>query len=325
MAELAYILAASHSGSTLLAMLLGAHQDVCSVGELKITPHSLGDPEQYRCACGERIQVCPFWMDVRAAMARRGCAFDLADAGTDFRTVRSAYARRLLRPMHRGRLLEAVRDTGLRCSPTWCAALPRMQYRNTALVRSLCELTGARVVVDSSKIGLRLKYLLRNQELDVKVIRLIRDGRGVALTYMDPARFADAQDPTRRGGGTGSQSSFPRLPSKRAAREWRRNNEEAEHVLATLDPARRLEVRYEDLCAHTDKTLDRIFRFLQLDPARAVREFRTVPQHVIGNGMRFDTTSEIRLDERWKSSLSAADCRAFDTVAGELNRRYGYV
>ena len=33
--KLAYILAASHSGSTLLAMLLGAHRETCTVGELK--------------------------------------------------------------------------------------------------------------------------------------------------------------------------------------------------------------------------------------------------------------------------------------------------
>src|ERR1041384_2871141 len=57
--RLAYILSASHSGSTLLAMLLGAHPDACTVGELKLT--SMGDVNQYRCSCGDRLMTCSFW------------------------------------------------------------------------------------------------------------------------------------------------------------------------------------------------------------------------------------------------------------------------
>ena len=82
MAELAYILAASHSGSTLLAMLLGAHPEVCSVGELKISPTALGDPRQYRCSCGQRITACTFWKHVGAAMKVRGHQFDVTNART---------------------------------------------------------------------------------------------------------------------------------------------------------------------------------------------------------------------------------------------------
>lgn len=321
---LAYILAASHSGSTLLAMLLGAHPEVCTVGELKLNPQALGDPERYRCSCGQRIRACAFWRKVAAGMAARGHAFDVADARTDYRTVPSAYARRLLRPMHRGRLLELVRDAGLAFSPTWRAAFPQVQARNAALVAVLRDLTGARVVVDSSKIALRLKYLRRNPELDVRIIRLVRDGRAVALTYTDPARFADARSAALRAGGAGGDRRSERLSMARAALEWRRNNEEAEHLLARCDPTEWVEVRYEDLCRRTDETLDRLFRFLGVDPARHVRDFRSVEHHVIGNGMRFDTTSQVRLDERWKSEMSDEDRRTFDAVAGEMNRRYGY-
>jgi hypothetical protein len=45
---------------------------------------------------------------------------------------------------------------------------------------------------------------------------------------------------------------------------------------------------------------------------------------VIGNGMRLDSSSVIELDDRWRSVLTAADLRAFDAVAGQINRRYGY-
>jgi hypothetical protein len=40
--------------------------------------------------------------------------------------------------------------------------------------------------------------------------------------------------------------------------------------------------------------------------------------------MRTQTTAEIRLDERWRDQLTPADLRAFDAIAGRMNRRYGY-
>lgn len=322
MTDLLYILAASHSGSTLLAMLLGAHPDVCAVGELKAT--SLGDVDRYRCSCGELIKECGFWARVSDGMARRGFSFDITDAGTDFRSSGTAYTRRLLRPLHRGPFLERVRDAGLWLSSTWRARLPLIQQRNAALVATLSEVRDAKVVLDSSKISLRLKYLLRNPQINVKVVRLIRDGRGGMLTYMDPAQYADATDPRLREGGMGGDRAGQRLSAAEAAGEWRRSNEEAEHLLAGLDPSRWLTLNYEALCANPDQTLNRVFRFLEVDPSRWVRAFRQVEHHVVGNGMRLDSESEIRIDERWREVLSEGDRAVFDSVAGDLNRKYGY-
>jgi sulfotransferase family protein len=318
---LVYILAASHSGSTLLAMLLGSHPEVCTVGELKAT--NLGDPDRYRCSCRELIRKCLFWTGISHDLALRGFPFDIVRAGTHF-DVESAYAHRLLRPLHRGTILEAIRDTALALSPTWRRELPRIQSLNAALAECILARTGKRVLVDSSKIGLRLKYLLRNPALDVRVIRLIRDGRAVALTYTDPARYADASDPALRGGGTGSSRDGERLPLARAAREWRRGNEEADAILRRLPHSRWTEVRYEALCARPDETLHRVLTFLGLTSASVWRDFRSVEHHVIGNGMRLDSNEAIRLDNSWVSALSPRDLDLFDSLAGDVNRRLGY-
>jgi hypothetical protein len=40
--------------------------------------------------------------------------------------------------------------------------------------------------------------------------------------------------------------------------------------------------------------------------------------------MRFDSTSVVRLDERWRTALNDEQLRMFDSIAGDLNRRYGY-
>jgi hypothetical protein len=257
-------------------------------------------------------------------MERRGTDFRLERFGTRFQNVDSRYARRLLRPLHRGPLLETVRELGLRLSPAWRREFPQMLARNRALVEVLAELTGRPIVVDSSKSALRLKYLLRIPELDVRVIHLIRDGRAVALTYMDPERFADARDPQRRGGGNGTPRDGERLSMFAAARQWVRRNQEAACVVRTLEPGRAMTLRYEELCRDPSAALLQIRRFAGLSARPPVRLFRAVPQHVVGNGMRFDTSSAVVLDERWKDVLNADDLRTFDAVAGGLNRRYGY-
>jgi hypothetical protein len=303
-------------------MLLGAHPEVCTVGELKWT--SMGNVDRYRCSCGALIADCGFWRDVRRRMSERGFDFDIANARTDLRADATPYERRLLRPLHRGPVAETARDLALLASPGWRARLRAHQNRNLALAQTALELSGKRVIVDSSKIGLRLKYLRRTPGLDIKVIRIVRDGRAVALTYTDPAQFADARDPRLKGGGTGASRDHQRLPMDSAAREWRRSNEEAAEVLKQLDPSRWIQVRYEELCADPEGTLRRLFAFIGVDPAAARLDFRNTEHHVVGNGMRLDTQSEIRIDERWREVLAPSELDTFASVAGSLNRRLGY-
>jgi len=322
MPKLAYLLAASHSGSTLLAMLLGAQPGACTGGELKAT--SLGDAASYRCSCRERILDCSFWQQVAGAMAARGYpGFEITRAGTNIFDIENPYIRRLLAPMYRGGSLETVRDLALSLSPAWRARLSDCNARNLALIESLLDVTGAGVVIDSSKVALRLKYLLRIPELDLRVIRMIRDGRAVALTYTDDWNFADSKDPSMRGGGTGiRRPAFGSMTA--AAHTWKRSNESCDALTARLPASQWTVVRYEDLCADPASTLKRLGTFLDLDPNQVKLDFRASTPHVIGNGMRMDGSAEIRLDERWKSHLTRQDLGIFDAVAGKLNQRYGY-
>ena len=317
-----YILAASHSGSTLLSMLLNSHPEVCTVGELKIT--SLGNVDAYRCSCLARVRECPFWSGIKEDMAKRGIPFDIANPGTDLRSRASPYIYRLLRPLHRGPVLEWIRDLLLALSPSWRVHRQRIQSINGNLMSCVLARSGKRVIVDSSKDGIRLKYLLRDPALDVRVVRLVRDGRAVTLTYIDPGQFADASDPRLRGGGTGTDRRGERLATEAATHQWRRSNEEAETLIAQIEPERWTEVRYEALCAQPEAMLRQLFAFIGVDPDRPRPEFRAVAHHVIGNGMRLDSTSEIRLDDRWRTALADADLAKFDAIGGNMNRLLGY-
>ena len=252
-----------------------------------------------------------------------GVHFDPFNARMGLDAIEGAYVQRLLRPLHRGPILESIRDAMLKVSPGWRAQFPEWQTRNLALVDSVRASANARYVVDSSKTAVRLKYLLQIEDLDVKVVRLVRDGRAVALTYMNASKYADASDPGLRGGGSGKQV-HDRLAMADAAWLWKRSNQEAEEVLRMVPKDAQLRINYESLCLDTDVVIASINDFLGLPHNEDYKDFRSAPHHVVGNGMRLDTSSEIRLDDRWKQALSEGELAEFEQVAGPMNAMYGY-
>lgn len=319
-----YILGASHSGSTLLAMLLNAHPDITTIGEM--SPGRMGDADTYRCSCGQLIRECHFWARISERMRGAHPDFRLDDFGTRFELPSSPIVNRLLHFEHRGVALEWLRDAALRLSPRWQKARGEIAARCYALVSAVLAESGARIFVDSSKLAHRLKFLLQIPEFDIRVIHLVRDGRAVALTYMKQDEFADSREPALRRGGRGmkAEAVAEALSMTRAAQEWRRCLQAAEHVLARLDKSRWIQVRYEELCSDPESTLRRIHGFLGTDYTRATRCFRDAENHVIGNGMRLDTDSEVIVDERWREELQDEDLRTFDRVAGRVNARFGH-
>jgi hypothetical protein len=299
--NLAYILSANFSGSTLLAMLLGSQPEATTVGEMRAP--ALGDPDAYLCSCGQPIKKCGFWAEVSKLMAKRGIAeFDITQPQISIHDTENRYVHRLLDPLPRGPVLETIRKTALALSPAWPKHLNNMHRRNVALVEALQEITNAKVVIDSSKIALHLKYLLKNPALKIKIIRLVRDGRAVANSML--------------GRGTKNMQL--------AAFGWRRNNEAAERVLEDLPASQFTHLRYEELCRRPEETLRNLCEFLGMDAGKIVLDFRARTPHVLGNDMRLKSGSEIRLDERWRTSLSKENLAIFEEVAGEMNRKYGY-
>jgi len=319
--QLIYLAAASHSGSTMTAMLLGAHPDLCSVGELKAA--HLGNKGSYLCSCKTLVTECDFWQGVSTRMTERGQTFSILDAQTDIRTHATPYMLKLLKPLVRSPFMELIRDSLLFLSPTWRKQFPILQKRNADYIAAIAAQSGAEAVVDSSKIGIRLKYLLKNEELDIKVIWVVRDGRGVSLAYKNPSEYADAKNPKLRGGGAGKTQEKGR-GIEHGAHEWVRCNQETQAVLATMDKDKWMQGHYEDISNDTEKTLDKIFEFIGVDPTKKRLDFKAVEHHVDGNGMRLDDSDEIKLDDRWRTELTKEELAQFELVAGNYAHSLGY-
>lgn len=298
MKSLAYILCPSYSGSTLLTLLLATHRDVATIGELKAAP--LGDVAEYLCSCGIPILACPFWKDLGERMKSRGHVFSPTAFDTHFR-AQSRLADVVLRAGLRGPTLEAMRKLAIRTLPAVRHRYGQLLARNLAMIDCICEMTGGQVFLDGSKDAIRLQYLRRCGFPEVRVVYLLRDGRGTAFSYM----------------------RHYNVPMEHAAREWVRDQRECDRAMATFPAAACIRIRYDDLCREPGGTMETIYRFLGLRPQLGSLGYIAPDHHIIGNPMRLRSVQTIRLDEGWRQGLSRADLEAFERIAGKLNRSYG--
>lgn len=296
--RLIYIMGPNYSGSTLLTLLLADHPDIATVGELKAT--AMGNIATYHCSCGQLLTACPFWTSVRQVMAQQNRRFSFDNFATHFRDHKHPLTDRLLRAALRGPLLEAVRKAGFTLLPSARQTKQEIIGQNHALIEIICDLQQAPAFLDDSKEPIRLKFLLEAGLWDIRVIHLIRDGRGVTNSFM----------------------RHNRTDMEKAAHQWVHTQQECDRMAALLGKGRCFTLHYEDLCQDPEKNLNALHDFLGLDPKLRASATRT--KHIMGNQMRLGSLQDIRLDEKWKQSLSSADLQIFATIAGPVNRLHGY-
>jgi hypothetical protein len=300
----AFILAHSFSGSTLLSFLLDAHPEIATVGEMFIAPSH--NTAGYPCSCGEPIERCAFWRRVSEAMAARGIPFDLRSAEASLTAASyGLLGSRVVWAEPRGPFLEGIRRLALALLPGVRRELDRRIAVNRHLAEAVLELRHARVFVDATKRPGRALLLRRDPRLDLQVIHLVRDGRAVARSTI---RNLDRT-------------------VEEGARSWAASVRRCEELRRAFPPERWLTVRHEDLCRDPRETLARIFDFLDVSPdleTGGVRQIQAGDHHIIGNRMRLSRTSEIRLDERWRTELTPDQLRTIERIAGPELTRYGY-
>jgi hypothetical protein len=298
----AFILAHSFSGSTLLSLLLDAHSEIATVGEMFIA--SSYNTAGYPCSCGEPIDRCAFWRRVSERMAALGVLFDVRSAETSLSAGPYGWlGRHIVCAEPRGPFLEGIRRAALTLLPGVRRELDRRTAVNRHLAEAVLEMRDARVFVDATKRPGRALLLRRDPRIDLQVIHLVRDGRAVARS-------------THRNLGRTIEEG---------ARSWVASLRHSEELRRSFPPERWLTIRHEDLCGDARGTLARIFGFLEVSSEpEDLGDFRAGDHHIIGNRMRLSRTSEIRLDERWRTELTPEQRRTVEWIAGPELRRYGY-
>lgn len=306
-----FICSAQYSGSTLLNLLLGTHPDAAALGEITHLPKNLA--LNTSCSCGVPARRCAVWQQVLARVRSLprwrdvdsnpyALHLGMIRAGKIIDARHQTRARLLYRKILYGSAFAHFRWDLAPLAP--CAApLYRGSRNKLALFEIVSEVLESDVLVDSSKHYLEAVSLYKADPSKVRVILLVRDGRGVY------------------------SSALKRGSSREAAvHEWRRTYARAIPVLRKhVRPDHLILVKYEDLAAAPERELARLCAFLGLEYTAQMLEFRSKAHHVLnGNDMRLSSAAEIRPDFGWHESLSSGDLGYFDSHAGALNRMLGY-
>ena len=300
-----YIAGTGRSGSTLLGSSLGQVDGFWSVGELRHIWERgiIGD---WRCGCGLYFSQCPTWEKILSG-AFGGRQLDAgAVARSERRLTRVRHIPLVLLSQRRPELIDdRVGD-----------------YRSylDRLYRSVRSVTGADVIVDSSKSP-TYGYLLRTiPSIDLSVVHLVRDPRASAYSWTRRRERNDAGRERRYMDvmGTGKSSVL-----------WALWNTLTEVVLAGK-PTRYIRLRYEDLMKDTRGSLTRILEMVGSGDARLpflqsdVVELQ--PSHSIsGNPMRMQHGRvEVKPDVEWIERMNTRDRLLVAALTGPVMGRYGY-
>ncbi len=303
-----YVAGASFSGSTLLAFLLNAHPRMVSVSEVGgVIPHgpiTEQTLDSYSCSCGALLLECPFYRELETRVRAAGSSFDLRSWGTHFRASRHRLLDIPLTRHLRFGALERLRDRLVSLVPGYRNTIDEIARRNVHFARATLAISGKQVFVDAQKDPARIKFLSEIEEIDLRVIHLVRDLRGGASSYM--RHYPERNDATR------------------AARKWRNANLATERSRRHLPPERWMRLRYDEICEDHGSVVNRIADFVGVERAELPGNFYGVEHHVVGNQMRLGGPGEIRRDDSWKKRLSEDDLSTIAAVAGNTNRFFGF-
>jgi Sulfotransferase family len=283
------------SGSTLLGNALGELDGAVHVGELRALWDE-GLQEGGTCGCGLPLASCPRWSSV-AERVLAECGETPASAAALNRTVARV---RNTPALLRRRAIDVAR---------W-PELERYARLTASLYGTIRDVTGARLVVDTSKRAGNAAVLRLVPEVDVRFVHLVRDPRAVAWSWRK-----------RAAAGHGPVS---------VARDWSSFNVLFEAIRARHGRGRSVRVRYEDLVRSPGRTLSQLAGFAGSGGTRLPlvddRTLRLGPNHtVLGNPVRF-RTGEVVLEEdrEWEWRLPAGDRRLVTALTAPLLVRYGY-
>lgn len=297
-----YIAGYGRSGTTLLDIALGQHPAVAGAGEIATLSRHVWSANEY-CACGQRASDCPVWGPIGRQWNALRSQSDIAEYRQEQEEIETILSlRRLLRRAFGG------------------SSFQTYARKTLSLFEAIRRHSGKEIVVDSSKLPGRALALASIPGIDLFVIHLVRDGRGVAWSLLQSYK-KDIK--------AGLQREIKPKSAVRTAARWCVVNLATEALRWKLGRGRYIRIKYEDFVADPVAMLNRIGEMTDLDLTEIALGLRNgvpiTPAHQIaGNRLRMSKSIRLARDETWQALMPARERAAFDRLGGWLLRRYGY-
>ncbi len=317
------------SGSTLVERLLNEWPQTFAVGE---TVHlwERGVRNRERCGCGLAFDHCPHWREVGRRAFGSWSEVDLdrivalrwsVDRSRRLPSILQAH--RTGRPdAHQLAYLDHLRTVLLAAAAVVRAGTPALAPAGSGGGATGPGPMSGRddlVLLESSKHLSTAALLSLDPALDIRLLHLVRDPRGVAYSWTKEVARPEA-----------GNELMPRYSPARTAVRWVTDNLGFE-VLARRVPS--LRMRYEDFLADPVVWLYRIGGLLDLAPDSVETSFLrgstahlSTPMHsVAGNPLRFGgRDTPLRLDDAWRRCLPRRDRAVVTALTAPLLTAYGY-
>jgi hypothetical protein len=285
------------NGSTIIGNVLNEVPGFFHVGELHfLWKNAAGLGANNLCGCGKPLTECAIWSQILPLGRPAGLSAE------EYAGIVVARQRAYVRTRHTWRVLRR----GLHCGEILDHAdLMRRTYRGIA------ERTGARVLVDTTKIPGESTLLPHLAGVVPYYVHLVRDPRAVAGSWHQPKDYAWA------------------MPASVSTAYWHGFNLAA-RALTRRNPRRSLFLRYEDFIADPAATIGSLLRFCGAGPAANPVHGRTVELHpnhtVTGNPDRLRSGPTVirATDDTWQADLPLRAKLAAATLSWPLFQRYGY-
>ena len=297
----AYLAGTSYCGSTLLAFLLNSHPQIVSVGEASLNRRSQKKKtSNYLCSCGILLNSCEFWKEIFNMVSSVGFKFDMHNWTNDYK-YKNDVLHRFLSTYPSNKMMRVFQIIAFHIMPFHKSRVKYTNAVNIAFMQAAIKLAHAAVFFDTSKALMRLSYLVEIPEIDLKVVRVIRDVRAFANSYKS------------RG-----------VPVECAAKHWRNYQLSADYLLHTVPSNRVLVMRYEDFCHAPIVWLKNLHTFLGVQPCDPPEMINPDEHHIIGNHMRLQKITAITANQSWQKKLTPTEITRILQIAGDINERFGY-
>jgi hypothetical protein len=299
-----YVVGLGRSGSTILSNSLGQIPGFFSGGELNfIWRHNV--IENRLCGCGRPFRECPVWTKV----------MDEAYGGMD-----GVDPREMMRLQNLGtrtrHIPSMLTEKGRR---TLAERLEKLLISYGRLYEAIGEVTGSRVIVDSSKEPAHGFAMGMVPGVDFYALHLVRDPRAAAYSWSKKKPQPD----------TDTREHMVRFSPTKSSALWDSWNASAE-ALWRRTPERYLRIRYENFVSHPRESFEKILRLVgEADaepPLVGEREVKLGVSHTVsGNPNRFETGAvELRPDREWISKMSPRNKALVTALTLPLLKHYGY-
>jgi hypothetical protein len=299
--DVLYVGGFGRSGSTLLERSIGELADACALGELvHLWERGLGNNEL--CGCGRPFRECPFWAEIGDVAFGGWETFDTERAlALKYAVDRNRKLPKLLLPWP-GKFRRQLREYVALYDAIYAAA---------------AQVSGARVVVDSSKHASLAMCLRRASRSRIRIVHVVRDSPAVVYSWTKVVNRPEADGDT-----------MARYSPLRAAMWWNAYNLMFSVIGRTGIAMRR--VRYEDFMRDPVETVRGLASWAgsSADPADylSADAIRLTAGHTVaGNPMRFRQGEiAIRRDQAWASEMAPALQRRVRRWTFPFRWRYGY-